>query len=124
MQCAANFAWANRQVITDYIRKAFAKVFGNEIKDKITVIYDVAHNIAKLEKHMVDGMEREVVVHRKGATRSFPAHHPELPSIYENTGQPVIIPGSMGSSSFLLVGLPAAWNNRGFHVPWSGQSYE
>jgi len=108
MQCAANFAWANRQVITDYIRKAFAKVFGNEIKDKITVIYDVAHNIAKLEKHMVDGMEREVVVHRKGATRSFPAHHPELPSIYENTGQPVIIPGSMGSSSFLLVGLPGS----------------
>jgi tRNA-splicing ligase RtcB len=107
MQCAANYAWANRQIITHYVRTAFSKVFGASVGDKIQIVYDVAHNIAKVEKHDVgNGVKRDVVVHRKGATRSFPAGHEELIGVFKDVGQPVIIPGSMGSSSYLLLGLP------------------
>ncbi|NPV88553.1 RtcB family protein [Coprothermobacteraceae bacterium] len=105
MQAAANFAWANRQVITHYIRKAFETVFGKAVAENLVVVYDVAHNIAKIEEHIVNGNKRKVLVHRKGATRAFPAGHPEVPESYRDIGQPVIIPGDMGRTSFLLLGL-------------------
>lgn len=106
MAASANFAWANRQAITHFTRKAFEKIFGPGTK--LRVVYDVAHNIAKRERHRVDGEEKEVLVHRKGATRSFPAGAPELPSGYRDVGQPVLIPGSMGTASYVLVGTEKA----------------
>lgn len=102
MAAAANFAWANRQGIQHFLRGAFRKVFGDGVS--IDVVYDVCHNIAKRERHTVDGRARDVLVHRKGATRAFPAHHPELPEAYRPVGQPVIIPGSMGTASWVLAG--------------------
>ncbi|PMQ01929.1 MAG: RNA-splicing ligase RtcB [Dictyoglomus sp. NZ13-RE01] len=109
MCAAANFAWANRQMITHWVRETMEKVFrmGAE-KLGLQLVYDVAHNIAKLEEHIVEGKKEEVIVHRKGATRAFPSGHPEIPEEYKDIGQPVIIPGDMGRSSFLLVGLPKA----------------
>jgi tRNA-splicing ligase RtcB (3'-phosphate/5'-hydroxy nucleic acid ligase) len=108
MRCALNFAWANRQMITYNTRKVFKKVFslGEEGVENMQLVYDVAHNIAKLEKHKVDGEYslKDVVVHRKGATRAFPKGTDEIPEKYRNLGQPVIIPGSMGTSSWLLLG--------------------
>lgn len=107
MAAAANYAWANRQAITHAARGAFAKVFGPEAN--LRVVYDVAHNIAKCERHRVDGgAEEEVLVHRKGATRSFPAHSPYIPDAYREVGQPVLIPGSMGTASYVLVGTERA----------------
>jgi tRNA-splicing ligase RtcB len=106
MRAAANFAWANRQGITHFVRQAFRKVFGRDVG--IEVIYDVCHNIAKRETHVVDGRSREVLVHRKGATRAFPAGHAELPSPYRSCGQPVFVPGSMGTASWVLVGQPGS----------------
>lgn len=101
MKCAVNFAFVNRQMITHNVRTAFSKIFkGAELE----LLYDVAHNIGKYEKHSVDGKRRDLFVHRKGATRAFPAGREELPSIYRETGQPVIIPGSMGTASYVLVG--------------------
>jgi tRNA-splicing ligase RtcB len=106
MAGAANFAWANRQAITHFTRQAFAKVFGEGAA--LRVIYDVCHNIAKRERHRVthDGppVEKDVLVHRKGATRSFPAGSPFIPKAYAAAGQPVLIPGSMGTASYVLVG--------------------
>lgn len=106
MAAAANFAWANRQGILHFLRGTFSKLFGTEAR--LSVVYDVCHNIAKREVHEVDGRRREVLVHRKGATRAFPAGHPELPAAYQATGQPVIIPGSMGTASWVLAGQPGA----------------
>lgn len=106
MAAAANFAWANRQAISHFTRGAFGKIFGEETK--LRVVYDVSHNIAKRERHRVAEQEREVMVHRKGATRSFPANSPELPAAYEDAGQPVLIPGSMGTASYVLVGTQRA----------------
>jgi tRNA-splicing ligase RtcB len=106
MRAAANFAWANRQGMTHFVRQAFHKVFGRQIG--IDVIYDVCHNIAKLETYVVDGRSRRVLVHRKGATRAFPPGHQEIPAAYRSCGQPVFIPGSMGTASWVLVGQPAA----------------
>ena len=106
MNAAANFAWANRQGITHFTRKAIQKVLGGEAQ--VRVIYDVAHNIAKHERYEVDGRMRDVLVHRKGATRAFPAGHPEIPDRYRAVGQPVLIPGSMGTASYVLVGAPGA----------------
>jgi tRNA-splicing ligase RtcB len=107
MAAAANFAWANRQGITHAARGSFAKVFGPDAK--LRVVYDVAHNIAKRERHRVNGgAEEEVLVHRKGATRSFPAHSPYIPDAYREAGQPVLIPGSMGTTSYVLVGTERA----------------
>jgi tRNA-splicing ligase RtcB len=106
MRAAANFAWANRQGMTHFVRGAFRKVFGRHVP--IDVIYDVCHNIAKEETHLVEGVERRVLVHRKGATRAFPPGHPELPAAYRHTGQPVFIPGSMGTASWVLVGQQGA----------------
>jgi tRNA-splicing ligase RtcB len=106
MAAAANFAWANRQAITHSTRNSFEKVFGDGAE--LRVVYDVAHNIAKRERHRVNGGEREVLVHRKGATRSFPAGSPFIPPAYRAAGQPVLIPGSMGTASYVLVGTERA----------------
>ncbi len=103
MFSALNFAWANRQMITHWTRKTFEKVFGGNLE--MDLVYDVAHNIAKVERHRVDGEgTRDVVVHRKGATRAFPAGMEQVPSKYRSLGQPVIIPGSMGTASWILLG--------------------
>jgi tRNA-splicing ligase RtcB len=111
MVCAANSAFANRQVITHRIREGFSQVFGKDAKDLgMHIIYDVAHNIAKIEKHNIDGEEKEVIVHRKGATRAFPPHHPAVTEMYREVGQPVIVGGSMETSSFLLAGTQGAFD--------------
>lgn len=106
MAAAANFAWANRQVITHFCRKSFRQVFAESAA--LRVVYDVAHNMAKHEPHRTAGGERDVLVHRKGATRSFSAGSPEIPAAYRNFGQPVLIPGSMGTASYVLVGTQRA----------------
>ena len=109
MKCAANYAWANRQCLMYLTRKVFEKVFSQSWqKMGMFLIYDVAHNIAKIEKHVIDGKEKTVCVHRKGATRAFGPGHPALPDRYKKTGQPVIIPGDMGRNSYLLVGTQKA----------------
>lgn len=106
MAAAANFAWANRQAITHFTREAFKRILDGHVT--MRVVYDVSHNIAKHERHRVDHEEGEVLVHRKGATRSFPAGSPFLPAAYHDAGQPVFIPGSMGTASYVLVGMQRA----------------
>jgi len=106
MRASANFAWANRQGITHFTRQAFKRIFGE--REELRVVYDVCHNIAKLERHQVEGREREVMVHRKGATRAFAPGHPDVPEVYRHVGQPVLIPGSMGTASYVLVGAEGA----------------
>jgi len=106
MTAAANFAFCNRHIIAHQVREAFKKVFGDKVE--LNTVYDVAHNIAKIEEHVIDGEKKKVYLHRKGATRAFPAGHPELPEDYKATGQPVLIPGSMGTSSYVLVGTETA----------------
>jgi len=109
MTAAANFAFCNRQLITHWVRQAFARVIGRSPRDmEMFLVYDVAHNIAKIERHRIDGKEVTVCVHRKGATRAFPPGHPELPTKYREIGQPVLVPGDMGRYSFLLVGTERA----------------
>jgi tRNA-splicing ligase RtcB len=109
MRCAANYAWANRQCLMYLTRKVFERVLGASWeKLGMFLIYDVAHNIAKIEKYTVGGKEKNLCVHRKGATRAFPPGHPSLPEKYRNIGQPVIIPGDMGRNSYLLVGMEKA----------------
>jgi len=109
MKCAANYAWANRQVLMHLAREIFERFFQIGPKDLgMDLIYDVAHNIAKMESHKVDGKEKVLCVHRKGATRAFPPGHPEIPVQYKSIGQPVIIPGDMGRNSYLLVGREKA----------------
>jgi len=102
MSAACNYAWANRHMIARYVRKAWKTVMGE--KANLRLLYDVAHNIAKIEEHEVNGEKMKLIVHRKGATRAFPAGHPEIPEKYKNTGQPVLIPGSMGTPSYVLIG--------------------
>jgi tRNA-splicing ligase RtcB len=105
MAAAANFARANRHVLTHAIREAFEMVFDRADRDMgLGLVYDVAHNLAKIERHEVDGRERDLCVHRKGATRAFGPGHPDLPDRYREIGQPVVIPGSMGTSSYVLCG--------------------
>ncbi len=105
MAAGANFAWANRQMIMHWVRESFQKVMKMDPEDMgMRLIYDVAHNIAKLEEHEIDGKKRKVYVHRKGATRSFAAGRPEIPRAYRDVGQPVLIPGDMGTASYILVG--------------------
>ena len=106
MRAAANFAWANRQGILHFLRGAFQRIFGE--KAHLDLIYDVCHNIAKQERYEIEGRCRDVLVHRKGATRAFPAGHREIPAAYRPVGQPVFIPGSMGTASWVLVGAPGA----------------
>ncbi len=108
MAAAANFAWANRQAITHAVRGAFGRVFGASVATAMGLVYDVSHNIAKLERHQVAGRELEVCVHRKGATRAFPAGHEDVPLRYRAVGQPVLIPGDMARYSFVAVGAPGA----------------
>ncbi len=109
MRCAANYAWANRQCLMFLCRQVFERFF-NRSWEKLgmNLIYDVAHNIAKIEKHRVDGKEKTLCIHRKGATRAFPPGHPDLPQRYRSIGQPVIIPGDMGRNSYLLTGTEKA----------------
>ena len=109
MACAVNYAFVNRQTILHWVRESFRQVF-NEDPEKfgLKLVYDVAHNIAKIETHNIDGVQKKVWVHRKGATRAFPPGHPEVPAAYRSAGQPVLIPGSMGTSSWLLVGTEKA----------------
>ena len=106
MYCALNFAWTNRQMITHFTRKVFERIFNaSESELDMKLVYDVAHNIAKVEKHKINGEgTRDLVVHRKGATRAFPSGMNEVTSKYRNIGQPVIIPGSMGTASWILIG--------------------
>lgn len=109
MSCAANMAFANRQVIFHRVREVFEKTFHRSAEDMgIELIYDVAHNIAKIEEHTVNGKKKKLLVHRKGATRGFPPNHPEIPKEYQEIGQPVIIGGSMETASYLLVGTQSA----------------
>ncbi len=105
MCAAANYAWCNRQLLMAQARDVFAQVFGRSWHElQMNLIYDVAHNIAKLEMHQIGGRDRRVWVHRKGATRAFPPHHVELPEAYQSIGQPVLIPGDMGRASWVLAG--------------------
>ncbi len=109
MVAAANYAWANRQAIAHWVREAFFRVLGVPISRLgMTQVYDVAHNIAKIEEHTVNGKKIKLCVHRKGATRAFPPGHPALPEKYRALGQPVLIPGDMGSSSYVLLGTEQA----------------
>ncbi|VVB96587.1 tRNA-splicing ligase RtcB [uncultured archaeon] len=109
MASGANYAWANRQVITHWVRETFSRFFGRDMDDLgMHLIYDVAHNVAKLEEHVINGEKKMVYVHRKGATRAFPPGHPDVPQVYRKVGQPVLIPGSMGTPSFVLHGTPKA----------------
>lgn len=110
MACAVNYAFANRQVIMHWVRQSFQQVFKEDAERfGLKLVYDVAHNIAKIEDHQVNGEQKKKVwVHRKGATRAFPRGNPEIPSDYRSAGQPVLIPGSMGTSSWLLVGTERA----------------
>ena len=109
MQSAANYAWANRQLLMWQTREIFAEFFGQSWESmQMNLVYDVAHNIAKIEEHTVEGIKKKLCVHRKGATRAFPAGHPEVPEKYRQIGQPVIIPGDMGRASWVLVGMPGS----------------
>lgn len=109
MAAAANYAWANREAITHWVRESFEQVFGSKAdKLGLKLVYDVAHNIAKFEKHTVDNKELDLLIHRKGATRAFGPGHEVLPPEYKEIGQPVIIPGDMGRASYLLVGTEGA----------------
>jgi tRNA-splicing ligase RtcB (3'-phosphate/5'-hydroxy nucleic acid ligase) len=107
MRAAANFAWCNRQLLMQQTREVFERVFGRSWEAlQLDLVYDVAHNIAKFEDHRIDGGTKTVCVHRKGATRAFPPGHPEVSEAYRGIGQPVLIPGSMGTASWILVGQP------------------
>jgi len=108
MNAAANYAFANRQLIGHYARESLAEVFSRAVADNTDLVYDVAHNIAKLETHEVGGVSRRVCVHRKGATRALPRGHPDVHKRYRDIGQPVLIPGDMGRYSFVMVGMPGA----------------
>jgi len=109
MSCAANFAFTNRQMITHWVRETFGQVFKKGPKDlQLGLIYDVCHNIAKIETHTTNGAKKKLCVHRKGATRAFPPGHPDVPMDYRSVGQPVLIPGDMGRYSYVLVGTQGA----------------
>ena len=109
MRAAANFAWANRQLLANLIRETLARFFGQSVQSLgLQQVYDVAHNVAKIETHVVEGASRTVCVHRKGATRAFPPGHPDLAPAYRDIGQPVLIPGDMGRASYVLVGTVGA----------------
>jgi len=109
MACAANYAWANRQILMHFVRETFLTHLSISPRELgFRLLYDVCHNIAKMERHTVEGREMRVCVHRKGATRSLPPGHPDLPRCYGRSGQPVLIPGDMGTQSFVLAGAPGA----------------
>ncbi len=105
MVCAANYAWANRHIIAHWTREVFERYFPGS---RLNLVYDVAHNVAKIEEHEVDGTRERLYVHRKGATRAFGPSRPEVPEVYRDVGQPVLIPGSMGTPSYVLCGTDKA----------------
>ncbi len=112
MRAAANYAWANRQCIMSWTKEAFMRVFkAGPANLGMSLVYDVAHNVAKVEEHLVGGKKMRLIVHRKGATRAFPPGHPELPPAYRHLGQPVLIPGDMGRASYVLLGTEKAMQN-------------
>ena len=114
MTCAGNFAWANRQAIVHWVRESFERVMGaGAHKLGLNQVYDVAHNMAKIEEHLVDGKPTKLCVHRKGATRAFGPGNPDIPWQYREVGQPVLVPGDMGRYSFLLVGTETAMKQPG-----------
>ena len=109
MACAANYAWTNRQCIVHWVREALVKVFGKSRRQLgLEQVYDVAHNIAKIEEYTINGKKLTLCVHRKGATRAFPAKHPDIPDVYRDIGQPVLIPGDMGRCSYIALGTETA----------------
>jgi tRNA-splicing ligase RtcB len=109
MAAAANYAWTNRSMIMHWVRESFAKILGMKLEDiGLEVVYDVAHNIGKVEEYEIDGEKKKVYLHRKGATRAFPAGSMDIPKDYRNVGQPVLLPGSIGTASFILVGAETA----------------
>ena len=109
MKAAVNFAFCNRLVITHWIRDSFAQVFSQDWESlEMSTIYDVCHNICKLEEHEVKGKKQDIYVHRKGSTRAFGPNHPDVPSMYRKVGQPVLIAGSMGTGSYILSGTEQA----------------
>jgi tRNA-splicing ligase RtcB len=109
MAAAANYAWTNRSMIMHWVRESFAKSLGMKLDDiGLEVVYDVAHNIGKIEEHEIDGKNVKVYIHRKGATRTFPAGNSEIPEDHRKVGQCVILPGSMGTASYVLVGAETA----------------
>ncbi|MGY5876619.1 MAG: RtcB family protein [Candidatus Thorarchaeota archaeon] len=119
MSAAANYAWANRQAMMHWTREAFSKVLKQSPEDlEMNLVYDVAHNMGKVEEHDIDGKKTKVVVHRKGATRAFPPGHPETPDAYSSIGQPVLIPGTMGTASYILVG-----NQRGMELTFGSTAH-
>ena len=110
MACAANYAFANRQMITHWVRETFEKVLRGSPKTlQLHLVYDVCHNIAKIETHVVEGEKKPLCIHRKGATRAFPPNHPDIPEKYRAIGQPVLIPGDMGTASYVLAGTEGAF---------------
>jgi tRNA-splicing ligase RtcB len=112
MASAANYAWCNRSYLTYLVRQTFSKAFDSAPDDlDMQLIYDVSHNIAKQEQHLVDGKIMDLLVHRKGATRALPPHHPLLPVTYQQCGQPVLIGGTMGTASYVLLGTKGAENS-------------
>lgn len=112
MACAANYAFANRQMITHWVRESFERALHVSPKEsRISPVYDVCHNIAKFEDHLVNGQKKRLCVHRKGATRAFPPNHPDTPAAYKAVGQPVLIPGDMGRCSYVLVGTEKAYSD-------------
>jgi tRNA-splicing ligase RtcB len=111
MRCAVNYAFCNRHIMMHWVRETFDTVFGKGTSDRMPLVYDVCHNIAKFEEHDIDGQRKKVCVHRKGATRAFAAGRSELPPYYREIGQPVMIPGSMGTASYVLVGRQGAMDN-------------
>ncbi|MCX6772947.1 MAG: RtcB family protein, partial [Candidatus Micrarchaeota archaeon] len=111
MRCAVNYAFNNRHIMMHWVRETFDTVFGKGTGDQMPLVYDVCHNIAKFEEHTVDGQRKMLCVHRKGATRAFAAGRSELPAYYRDIGQPVMIPGSMGTASYVLVGRPGSMEN-------------
>jgi len=109
MACAANFAWANRQILIHNTRETFEQVLGISPRQLgMRQVYDICHNIAKFEQHTINGQSQRICVHRKGATRAFPPNHPDLCAEYQKTGQPILIPGDMGTASYVLTGMPKA----------------
>jgi len=109
MSAAANYGFANRQMITHWVRESFSRIFAQSPEDMgMNLVYGLCHNIGKVEKHIIDGKMKKVIIHRKGATRSLPAGHENTPDVYKDIGQPVLIPGSMGTASYLLVGTKEA----------------
>jgi tRNA-splicing ligase RtcB (3'-phosphate/5'-hydroxy nucleic acid ligase) len=109
MAAAANYAFVNRQILAHFVRQSFEQTLAGKVKNwSLHQVYDVTHNIAKIEEHAVGSQRMRLVVHRKGATRAFPPRHPELPAVYREVGQPVLVPGSMGTASYVLVGTATA----------------